>query len=395
MIRTGLDVLLDEAERLEGRRYGLLAHAASVDSRRLEPIHLALRRAGAADPELLVGPEHGYHGLEQDMVGLADRPDPWTGVPVRSLYGDDEASLRPAAAAFEGLDLLIVDLQDVGSRYYTYAATAVWAAAVALRAGREVWVLDRPNPLGGLVVEGNRRRPGFESFIGAFELPVRHGLTLGELVLLEATRTGWSERPRVVGMHGWSREMTWSDCGRAWIAPSPNLPSLESAWIYPGGCLVEATEISEGRGTASPFELVGAPGLDGRRLAERLAERDLPGVRFVPTFFRPHYQKHAGAECGGVRIVVTDREVFRAYRTGVELIFALREVMGESFEWRREPYEFVGDVPAIDLLAGDDRLRAALDGEAELDEWLESWAADEAEFRAERREILLYPERPA
>ena len=395
MIRTGLDVLLDEAGRLDGRRYGLLAHAASVDSRRLEPIHLALRGAGAPDPAVLFGPEHGYHGLEQDMVGLADTADPWTGTPVRSLYGDDEASLRPGAAAFEGLDLLIVDLQDVGSRYYTYAATAVWAAEAALGAGCEVWVLDRPNPLGGVEVEGNRRRPGFESFIGAFEIPVRHGLTLGELVLLEAEREGWGERPRVIEMQGWSREMTWPDCGRAWIAPSPNIPSVESAWIYPGGCLVEATEVSEGRGTANPFELVGAPAVDALALAGRLESAGLPGVRFVPTLFRPHYQKHAGAACGGVRTVVVDRDTFRAYRIGVELIVALREVMGESFEWRRAPYEFVGDVPAIDLLSGDDRLREALAGEGELGEWLESWAADEADFRAERREILLYPEESA
>ncbi len=392
MIRTGLDVLLDEAVSLGGRSYGLLAHGASVDSVRLEPAHLALRRAGAPDPAALFGPEHGYHGHEQDMVGLADAADPWTGVPILSLYGDSADSLRPDPAAFAGLDLLVVDLQDVGSRYYTYAATAVWAAEAALSSGCEVWILDRPNPLGGAVVEGNRRRPGFESFIGAFEIPVRHGLTLGELVLLEARRAGWSQAPRVINLEGWSREMDWEASGRAWVAPSPNIPSVETTWIYPGGCLIEATEISEGRGTASPFELIGAPGIEPPSLANRLNDADLPGVRFVPTYFRPHYQKHAGEVCGGVRVVMTDREVFRAFRTGVEVVAALHEVMGNGFEWRREPYEFVGDIPAIDLLSGDDRLRLALEGDGDLDDWLGSWAADESAFREERRETLIYPE---
>ncbi len=392
MIRTGLDVLLDEAESLAGRSYALLAHAAAVDSARLEPIHLALRRAGAPDPAALFGPEHGYHGFEQDMVGLADATDPWTGVPVRSLYGDGEASLRPDPAVFSELDLLVVDLQDVGSRYYTYAATAVWAARAALSASCEVWILDRPNPLGGVVVEGNLRRPGFESFIGAFETPVRHGLTIGELALLEARRAGWEKRPRVIGVEGWSREMTWRECGRAWIPPSPNLPAVDSAWIYPGGCLVEATQISEGRGTASPFELVGAPGIDAVRLAERLNGAGLPGVRFLPTFYRPQFQKHAAQLCSGVRIVATDREALRAYRTGIELIVALRESMGEGFGWRREAYEFVGDVPAIDLLTGDDAFRRALEGDGDIGDWIGSWEADEATFREERREILIYPE---
>ncbi len=392
MIRTGLDVLLGDARRLAGRRYGLLAHAAAVDSARLEPIHLALRRAGAPDPAALFGPEHGFHGFEQDMVGLADAADPWTGVAIRSLYGDSESSLRPSPSAFAGLDLLVVDLQDVGSRYYTYAATAVWAARAALSAGCEVWILDRPNPLGGVVIEGNRRRPDFESFIGAFEIPVRHGLTLGELVRLEAQRGGWSETPRVIALEGWSREMTWRDCGRAWIPPSPNLPTIDGAWIYPGGCLVEATEVSEGRGTTTPFELVGAPGVDGLALADRLGGAGLPGVRFVPAFFRPQFQKHAGELCGGVRIVVADRDAFRAYRSGVELIAALHESLGDGFSWRREAYEFVGDVPAIDLLSGDGALREALDGGGELEAWLASWEADENAFREERRDVLIYPE---
>jgi uncharacterized protein YbbC (DUF1343 family) len=392
MIRTGLDALLADPRRLSGRRYGLLAHAASVDSDRLEPIHLALRRAGADDPVALFGPEHGYHGVEQDMVGLEDAVDPWIGVHVVSLYGDSEASLKPQPAAFEGLDLLVVDLQDVGSRYYTYAATAVWAAEAALAAGCDVWILDRPNPLGGEVVEGNRRRPGYESFVGAFEIPVRHGLTLGELVLLEAQRAGWERSPEIVALEGWQRGMTWAYCGRAWLPPSPNLPTAEACQVYPGACLVEATELSEGRGTTTPFELVGAPGVDALELADRLNALELPGLRFLPTYFRPQFQKHAGRLCGGVRSLVVDPRAASPYRMGVELIVALHSVFGDGFAWRREAYEFEEDRPAIDLLTGDDRLRLALAGEADLAEWLATWAGDEEAFRDERREVLLYPE---
>jgi uncharacterized protein YbbC (DUF1343 family) len=390
MTRSGLDRLLRDPAALGRRRYGLLAHGASV-SAALEPAHLALARL--APPARLFAPEHGYYGVEQDMVASADAVDPWTGAPVVSLYGGDAASLRPAAAAFAGLDLLIVDLQDVGARYYTYAATAVWAARAALAAGCEVWVLDRPNPLGGMRVEGNLRRPGFESFVGAFRLPVRHGLTLAEIVRLEARREGWDTAGlRLFTLEGWSRDMLWADTGRPWLAPSPNMPAPQTALLFPGACLVEATELSEGRGTTRPFQLVGAPGVPPRELAQRLAARGLAGVSCVPGYFRPQFQKHSGEVCGGVELVVTDPRRLSPYRLGVELLAALRAVAPAAFAWRRAPYEFVADRPAIDLLSGGDELRRALESGAGLADWIASWAADEEAFRRERREILLYPE---
>lgn len=391
MIATGLDQLLAATGSLEGRRYGVLAHSAAV-SADLLPIHLALLAAGAKTPRLLVGPEHGFYGVEQDMVAAADREDPLTGLPVASLYGDTPDSLRPDPALFAELDLLIIDLQDVGARYYTYAATGVWATEVALAAGCEVWVLDRPNPLGGLQVEGNLPRPGFDSFVGAFELPVRHGLTLGELVLLEARRRGWEAPPRVWKMKGWRRQMLWSDTGRPWIAPSPNLPTVEAALVYPGGCLIEATRLSEGRGTTRPFQLIGAPGIDPRALATELERAELAGVRFVPTYFRPQFQKHAGEICGGVHVQVTDAAEFRPYRSGVELLAAARRVSPPAAAWRTEAYEFVADRPAIDLLVGDNALRQRLDAGKDPGDWVATWGAEEEAFRAERREILLYPE---
>jgi uncharacterized protein YbbC (DUF1343 family) len=387
-VKTGLDRLLEAPQRLRGRRYGLLAHGAAVD-RQLQPAHLALARSDAAVPARLFGPEHGFYGVEQDMVPAADQIDPWTGVPIVSLYGADAESLVPRPEAFDGLDLLLIDLQDVGARYYTYAATAVWAAEAARAAGCEVWVLDRPNPLGGEVVEGNLRRDGFESFVGAFALPARHGLTLGELVRLEARRRGWEGGVEVVTLEGWHRADLWPATGRPWVAPSPNLPSFVGAVLYPGLCLVEATVLSEGRGTTRPFQLVGAPGVDAVELADRLGEQLHPGVVFTPAWFRPQFQKHAGAACSGVAIEVLDAGEVAPYELGVELVALLREHEA-GFAWRDDTYEFVTDRPAIDLLTGGDALRLALDGGGDFRAWMDDWADDEERFRTERDAVLLY-----
>jgi len=386
---TGLDRLLAEVSRLEGRSYGLLAHGASVDHR-LQPAHLALAAAGRS-PARLFGPEHGFYGVEQDMVPAADTIDPWTGVPIVSLYGTDSESLTPRSEAYDGLDLLVIDLQDVGARYYTYAATAVWAAEVALGAGCEVWVLDRSNPLGGEIVEGNTLGSGFESFVGAFKIPVRHGLTIGELVLLEAGRRGWaSDGLEVFKLSGWQRSDLWPATGRPWIAPSPNLPKFAGTVLYPGLCLVEATQLSEGRGTTRPFQLVGAPGVDAPALADALNDQHHPGVVFSPTWFKPQFQKHAGQACAGVQIEVLDARQVVPYELGVELVAALYNAAGESFAWRDEPYEFVTHQPAIDLLTGGGQLRAALESGSDFRPWMEGWGDDEERFRDEREEVLLY-----
>jgi len=391
VIRTGLDRVLDAAERLRGRRYGLLAHHASVTAD-LRPAHVALAASSGGPPAVLFGPEHGYYGVEQDMVPSEDQRDPWTGVPIRSLYGHSEQTLRPDPEAFEGLDLLLVDLQDVGSRYYTYAATATWAAETALAAGREVWVLDRPNPLGGEVVEGNVRGPGFDSFVGAFAHPVRHGLTLGEIVRLELGRSSGSAPAglTVWELEGWRRATLWPQTGRPWIAPSPNMPTFATAVVYPGLCLLEGTRVSEGRGTTRPFNVLGAPWLHPVELARCLAERAIPGVSFLPMYFRPQFQKHAGAVCGGVEVVVGDAQAFPSFRAGVEVLEALFALSPGGGFWRLEPYEFVQDRPAIDLLAGCDAMRKGFEGASGCSDWIASWAADEAAFRAERAPWLLY-----
>ncbi len=392
MIATGLDRLLAEPRRLGGRRFGLLAHGASLTAD-LRPAHLALAACGCP-PARLFGPEHGYYGVEQDMVAAADTVDPWTGIPIVSLYGEDATTLVPSPGAFDGLDLLVIDLQDIGTRYYTYAATAVWAVEVALAAGLEVLILDRPNPLGGEVVEGNLPEGGFDSFVGAFRIPVRHGLTLGELVRLEARRRGLAEdRLSFVAVEGWRRGQLGGDAARPWIAPSPNMPDLATALLYPGLCLLEATEFSEGRGTTRPFRLLGGPEVDGPTLAAMLAPLATLGVRAVPTFFRPWHQKHRGEVCGGVELAVVAPRRVAGLRVGVEVLAALRRV-APTFRWREAPYEFVVDRPAVDLLAGSAELRLAIEADDgdRLAAWMATWAVDEESFRVERREILIYPE---
>ncbi|HEY4561751.1 MAG TPA: DUF1343 domain-containing protein, partial [Thermoanaerobaculia bacterium] len=259
----------------------------------------------------------------------------------------------------------------------------------------EVWVLDRPNPLGGVAIEGNLLQPGYESFVGAFRLPVRHGLTLGELFRLEARRRSWSGARAhfaVWYLEDWRRSMTWEETGLPWVAPSPNMPTPAAALAYPGGCLVEATELSEGRGTTRPFQLTGAPFVDPKRLAEELNGRRLPGVTFVPSYFRPQFQKHKGEVCGGVELLVTAPDVFESYRTGVELLAAVHRLWPGDFAWREAPYEFVSDRPAIDLLTGAPDCRQAIESGEGLADWMAAWKLDEAAFREERRAILLYPE---
>ena len=396
MIATGLDRLLADPSALRGRPYGLLAHAAAASSSQRTIVD-ALSGCAAGAPRRLFSPEHGFWAVEQDMVPSGDEHDSFFAIPTVSLYGSSAASLRPAAGALDGLELLLVDLQDIGNRVYTYAATAVWMAEAALASGVEVWILDRPNPLGGDRVEGSLRRSGFESFVSAFSLPMRHGLTLGELVRLEARRQRWDEAGlRVVELEGWRREPpNGGGLGWRWRSPSPNMPTLATAWVFPGSVLIEATELSEGRGTTRPFELIGAPELPGVELARRMNERGLPGVAYLPVQFRPQFQKHAGAVCRGVEIVVTDEAVFPTYRAGVELLRAIHELAPETLRWRAAPYEFVADRPAIDLLTGGDDFRTRLEGGGDVGAWIAGWRDDEEAFLEERAPALLYPARGA
>lgn len=354
----------------------------------LTPSLLQLAAADDVTIAAVFGPEHGLWGTHQDMEGVPSGRDPISGLPVRSLYGDDEASLAPDPAAFDGVDVLVFDIQDVGSRYYTFVYSLLHAMEIAERCGVRVIVCDRPNPLNGVAVEGNLVSEGYDSFVGRWPLPNRHGLTAGELAGLFATRHPCSLD--VVPMEGWRRAAWYDDTGLPWVAPSPNMPTPDTAAIYPGLCLLEGTNLSEGRGTTRPFEIFGAPWLDPDRYAAALNAAELPGVRFRPLLFRPMFQKHAGTVCGGVQVHVTDRGRLEPVLLGLTTIAVARDLEPERFRWRTERYEFVSDRPAIDLLAGTDAWRIALDAGAAPRALLADTGAALATFEETARAVRLY-----
>ncbi|PYM86209.1 MAG: DUF1343 domain-containing protein [Candidatus Rokuibacteriota bacterium] len=386
-VESGLEVLLDRhLPWLRGRRLGLLAHQASVthDLAHAAPLLTGLRGVRLAR---LFAPEHGLWGAAQDHAPIASTRDQVTGLEVWSLYGEQRA---PTPQMLAGLDALVVDLQDVGARYYTFVWTLALAMRECARAGVRVIVLDRPNPLGGDRVEGNVPDPAFASFVGLYPLPARHGFTLGELarrfVLEEGIRCDLTVAP----MRGWRRAMLWEDTGLPWVPPSPNMPTPDTARVYPGGCLIEGTNLSEGRGTTRPFEWVGAPYLDGHRYAEALDGLGLPGVRFRPARFTPTFHKWAGEVCGGVQIHVTDRRRFRPFRTGVAAIAVARRLAPAEFRWKEPPYEFEHARLPIDILFGTDRIRTQIEGGADLAVIEATWRTALPLYTRRRRAFMIY-----
>jgi uncharacterized protein YbbC (DUF1343 family) len=385
-VRTGLEELLAHPRGLRGLRIGLIANASSVTA---DLVHasLLLRDARTLRLVSLFGPEHGLRGDAQDLVEVGDGSDPLTGLPVHSLYG---ATRTPTRAMLEGLDALVFDVQDVGSRYYTFIYTMLHALEACARHGRRLIVLDRPNPLGGVGLEGNVLDPRFASFVGLHALPVRHGMTVGELALLFREERALAAPLTVVPMKGWRREMSFEETGLPWVLPSPNMPTVDTAWVYPGGCLVEGTNLSEGRGTTRPFELVGAPWLDPWRLARALESEEIPGALFRPTFFTPAFQKHGGRLCGGVQVHVQDRRRFPAYLTYLLLIAHARRQDPSRFAWRQPPYEYETVKLPIDILCGTDRIRRALEARRSPRGLVPSWQKQLSAFRRRRKPYLLY-----
>jgi uncharacterized protein YbbC (DUF1343 family) len=387
-VRPGLDVLAADPAVLHGRRIAVLANQAAVTGDLL-PAWTVLAGAGALLVRMLA-PEHGLHGVAQDMEEVGEELEPASGLPVRSLYGADATTLAPRPEDLADVDAVVVDLPDIGCRYYTFAATLAHLMAACEAEGVEVIVCDRPNPVGGVAIEGGPVVSGCRSFVSEIPTPVRHGLTLGEIALMLREQRHRDLSLAVIPCAGWRRSMWWDETGLPWVAPSPNMPSLLTATIYPGACLVEATNLSEGRGTTRPFQLVGAPWLDGDALAARLNRLRLPGCGFRGTRFRPEFQKHAGVVCGGIEWHVTDREALRPVETGVTLLREARALDPERFAWREQPYEFVSDVPAIDLLTGSPEARKVIEGEAEMDAMVADWAVDLQAFAERRRAWWLY-----
>ena len=361
-MRTGLDRLPDLPRVLHGlrtRRVALLAHPASLNR---DLVHIS-RVLASLDvrPVRIFGPEHGYGGEAQDMIGVADAHDLAFGSPIVSLYGESFEDLTPGADQLDDLDVVVVDLSDVGSRYYTFVWTALLVVRAAHARGLQVVLLDRPNPIDGTRMEGKPQQQGYLSFVGLEPLPVRHGLTVGEVVAEMASRdgvaTGPGEMLDVVAVEGWDRRRDARDWDRPFVMPSPNMPTADTAMVYPGGCLWEGTNVSEGRGTTRPFEVFGAPWLDGARWATELSSLGLPGFIGRPLTFCPTFHKHAGQRCGGLQVHVTDPAAFRPLATYVSLVALAAYQAPESFRFRTERYEFVDDIPAIDLLIGSPVLR--------------------------------------
>lgn len=394
-MRSGLEVLLDEhIDSLRGLRVGFCCNHTAVDATYRHGIDLLLERGVRL--VRLFGPEHGVRATLQDMEHVHEQRDPVTGIETVSLYGVDEASLHPRAAHLEDLDVVLFDIQDIGARFYTYQATLGFMMQVAAQTGTRIVVLDRPNPITGLAVEGGAIQPGYHSFVGAFPLAVRHGMTLGELSAYFQTVCDIACDVQVIPVDGWRRGQWFDQTGLPWVYPSPNMPTLDTATIYPGMCLFEGTNISEGRGTTRPFHLFGAPWLDPQHLAklceEGAAHLGLAGVRFRPAAFVPGFQKHARQACGGVEVHVVDRDALDSFLLGLVTVEAAYRADPARFAWRTETYEYVDDPIAIDLLIGSPRFRECVEARGDLCDLLPGWRDEREAFITLRAPCLRYPE---
>ncbi len=387
---SGLEVFLEEeVASLRDARVGLVCNHTAVDRRLRHAVEL-LAGAGVRLTRLFA-PEHGIAATAQDMIPVDGEDGE---VAVISLYGDSAASLRPQPEVVADLDVVLFDIQDVGARYYTYQATLGYLMEVAAQTDTRVVVLDRPNPINGVDVEGNVVREGFESFVSAYPLAVRHGMTMGELAGFFQRHCGVGGQVDVVRCRGWRRDQWFDEVDAPWVYPSPNMPTLETAVIYPGMCLIEGTNLSEGRGTTRPFHLVGAPWLHpGRftRLCRRGAkDNGLTGVAFREATFLPQFQKHAGVVCGGTEVHVEDRDALESFLLGLVIIEAARRADAEHFAWRTETYEFVDEPIAIDLLCGSRDARLALEARVRPRDLLEGWRGELSDWLERRESCLLY-----
>jgi uncharacterized protein YbbC (DUF1343 family) len=385
-MRLGSEVLL-ASRRLHGRRVGVVANPASID----HGFGHTVERVAAADGVTLgaiFGPQHGFHSnLQDNMIETPHASDGRRQVPVYSLYSETR---EPTAKMLEGLDALVIDLQDIGARIYTFIYTMANCLHAAGRHGVPVIVCDRPNPIGGVEVEGPMLEPGFESFVGQYPIPMRHGMTVGELAQLFNEQFRLGATLEVVRMEGWRREQYWDETGAPWVMPSPNMPTLDSAIVYPGTVLFEGTMLSEGRGTTRPFELVGAPWIDADAFAERMNRLALPGAHFRPATFEPTFQKHAKTPCGGCQIHVIDRKVFAPVAVGAALLREFHGTAPKEFVWRQPPYEYEHDKMPVDILAGSSALREQVESQVPLGQIVASWKAGEDAFRDLRSRFLLY-----
>lgn len=383
MLKTGLDVLREmDFAPLHGKRIGLVTHPAAVSGfdgyTYIAPPRTALELLSTHPDVRLVtifGPEHGLAGEAQDLIPVQNESGGQSQCRIYSLYGNTFDSLKPTSEMLAGLDLLVIDLQDIGSRYYTFQATMLYCMEACAAVGLPVIVLDRPNPITGRL-EGPTIAPGFESFVGPHPIPIRHGCTIGELAKIYQHERVPNVDLDVIECENFSIQHLYNFS----VSPSPNMPTCHTALVYPGMCLIEGTNLSEGRGTTRPFETVGFPGVNPQQVVKKLRDLELPFVDFLPATFQPTFQKHAGQRCGGVTIHILDVHEYRAVTVGLAVIWVFRELLGDDFRWRTERYEFVDHIPAIDLLFGSDRERKALEAGVPLLEIMAPWQAEIESF---------------
>lgn len=392
-IRTGLENLgLRPPRRLAGKRLGLLCNPASVNRDFVHASHV-IDRVFPGRLTALFAPQHGFFAEKQDnMVESEDFYDSRLSVPVFSLYGETRIPTDPM---LDQIDVLLVDLQDAGTRVYTFFTTLSYCMEAAARTGKAVFVLDRPNPLGGMQVEGNCLDPEYASFVGRYPIPMRHGLTIGEFARFINETYGIGCELEVIPMQGWQRWMYFTDTGLCWIAPSPNLPTPASAMVYPGQVLWEGTNLSEGRGTTQPFEIFGAPFVDAEAVLERLPASGLAGVVLRPLVFEPTSGKWAGRACRGFQLHVTDREKYLPYRTSLILLDTVRRLFTGDFAWKPPPYEYEWQRPPFDLISGEARIRLMMEAGRPIEEICRPWPAQLAEYLEQVRPFYLYPQHAA
>jgi len=388
-VKTGLDLFEKNwPKKLKGSRVGLIIHPASVN-RRLEHAVDLLMESKNIELKALFGPQHGIRGETQDnMVEWEGFLDANTGIPVFSLYGHTR---KPEPAMLKDIDVMVIDIQDVGSRYYTFIWTMELCMQACLEMNKSIVILDRPNPIGGHVIEGPVLDMSYASFVGLRPLPIRHGMTIGEIGNYLWNEFYPSLDFHVIPMQGWKRKMWFADAGLPWIMPSPNMPALDTATVYPGMCLLEGTNISEGRGTTRPFEIFGAPFIEPDMLVNHLKEFKLPGVVFRPLYFQPTFQKYAGKLCGGAQIHVINRERFKPFKTGAAILKAIHDLYSQHFAWKQPPYEYETKKMPIDILAGTDRLRKDIGKGVDLKRMEEWWEEQCLQFQIRmRRQYLIY-----
>lgn len=388
-VKTGLDLFEKKwPARFRGARVGLLVHPASVNKRFEHAVDLFLR-SKRCRLTALFGPQHGIRGETQDnMVEWKGFRDSKTGLPVFSLYGPTR---KPKPDMLKNVDIMAIDLQDIGSRYYTFIWTMELCMQACLEEGKAVVVLDRPNPLGGVITEGTVLDPWYSSFVGNRPLPVRHGMTIGEIAWYLRDEFYPSLDLHIIPMEGWKRRVWFDETHLPWVMPSPNMPTLETAIVYPGMCLLEGTLLSEGRGATRPFEIFGAPFIDPDSLVKRLREFKLPGVLFRPLYFQPTFQKHSGKLCGGAQIHVTNRQRFKPFKTGVAVLKAIHDLYAGLFRWKTPPYEYENEKMPIDILAGTERLRKGIESDEDLEHMESQWQQERLHFdKTVRRRFLMY-----